>query len=844
MKRVGIRWAIILAVFIVSLVISNFIFNQGTTDMTVEMQEATFPVISVLYEDNVVNTMRGFAKRIDNGTIRESLSPIGDDRSLTYAVSTYGEPVTRVRYEVRSVDGSRLIENTEIENFEIKRDEIRGTINIRDLIKDNEEYNLCFILTLEDGREAFYYTRIIRKEIDIVSKLEFVKDFNYKTFEPDMIKDITHYMETNSDGDNSTFAKVNIHSNRNQLGWGKMVPRKFGNTITTIHEIDGSTAGIRLDYMVNVRSGNDNGIYRVEEYYRIKQGKDRFYLISFDRNMTQIFDVSKSSFVNNKIMLGIQDKDSLMLMESTDGNIIAFENDGRLFSYDISANKFATLSSFYSAGESDLRNIYRKSKIKILSVEENGNVTYMRYGYMNRGIHEGIVGVEVEYYNSLLNTIEEIAFIEYDKAPEVLINDVDKLAYLNTFGSLYLYMDGVISEYDINDMKATVVSDKIRENTLFVSESNKTAVWQEGSYKDSGADIVVLDVKDGIIGNIEKKNTDCLKSIGFMNEDLIYGVGRRDDVIVNPIGDITVPMARIVIRSEFGETIKEYDFADVYVVNGSIEDNQITLNRVKKDEYGEFIDIHDDQITNNETEEIGRNKIVFAVTELYENIAQIELKKAVDAKSMKFLTPKEVLFEGGKGIDRPKYDTKEERYYLYHNGHIIDIKDEPGINIGLANELRGTIVDSMGHEIFKKGETLVRNQIMAIKEENMDDSISNMADCLNTILKTRGISRNTDYMLSRGDTPLDILQTNLSGVHIVNLTGSKASAATYYLDKDIPVLAIAEGRAILLIGYNEQNFVWYDPWSQSIYKKGMNDSQEIFEASGSALMTYSLINED
>ena len=86
MKRVGIRWAIILAVFIVSLVISNFIFNQGTTDMTVEMQAATFPVISVLYEDNVVNTMRGFAKRIDNGTIRESLSPIGDDRSLTYAV--------------------------------------------------------------------------------------------------------------------------------------------------------------------------------------------------------------------------------------------------------------------------------------------------------------------------------------------------------------------------------------------------------------------------------------------------------------------------------------------------------------------------------------------------------------------------------------------------------------------------------------------------------------------------------------------------------------------------------------------------------------------------------------
>ena len=58
-------------------------------------------------------------------------------------------------------------------------------------------------------------------------------------------------------------------------------------------------------------------------------------------------------------------------------------------------------------GDTDLRDIHNESKIKILSVEENGNVSFVVYGYMNRGIHEGQTGVLVEYYNSLLNTVEE-----------------------------------------------------------------------------------------------------------------------------------------------------------------------------------------------------------------------------------------------------------------------------------------------------------------------------------------------------------------------------------------------------------------------------------------------------
>ena len=113
------------------------------------------------------------------------------------------------------------------------------------------------------------------------------------------------------------------------------------------------------------------------------------------------------------------------------------------------------------------------------------------------------------------------------------------------------------------------------------------------------------------------------------------------------------------------------------------------------------------------------------------------------------------------------------------------------------------------------------------------------------MLKQRGISRNTEYMLAQGSTPYDILNENLDGVTVLNLTGCTMDTAIYYLNMDIPVLAIAEdNRAVLLVGYNEQNMVWYDPELGSIYKKGMTDSRNTFTSCGNAFLTYSIETQD
>ncbi|MCR4750275.1 MAG: hypothetical protein K5877_10855 [Lachnospiraceae bacterium] len=843
MKRVIIRWLVIVIVFFAALFAFNILLNRGTTDMTIEMPQATLPVISVLYGDKKVNTMHGYVNRMDAATMRDSISPIGEERSLSFSVETFDTGISRVGYEVRNLDGSRLIEETTVGNYEHKTGKVVGTINLKDLIEKEKEYNLGFVLQLTDGRSVYYYTRLICDEnIEVADKLDFILGFNSRTFSLTEVKELASYMEPNSDADNTSFGKVNIHSNIGQLGWGNMHPIIEGDIGINIFDVSRSTLSTELDYMVSVRNEAVVNYYHIKEFYRVRQGTDRFYLLSFDRTMDEIFTAEKESLANNKIVLGIQ-SDKLNIEESDDGNIIVIENCGRLFSYDVSANKMATLYAYYEAGDTDPRNTYDKSDVKILSVEENGNVAFMIYGYINRGVHEGSVGILVEYFNSLLNTVEEQIFIEYDKSAEILMADVEKLSYLdNNHKNLYVLMDGNIIKADMGTLETEIISDTVFESSLHVSQSGRLAVWKESELPQ--AQLLTIDMGDGFTSRLEKDESECIKPIGFMNDDLIYGVSRNNDIVTNVLGDITFLMDKLIIRSEYGGILKEYSFDDIYVVEGTIIDNQISLKRVERRTDGSFVSIHDDQITNNESRENGKNRIVYAVTDMFEKIAQIELKGNIDAKTLKFLTPKEVLFEFGRNAKTELTENKD-RYYLYDRGHIILATDDPNLAIKPAFDSRSMVVDNKGNEVYKRGETHARNQIMSIKEDSMAEDMDSLSVCLDVMLKQRGISRNTEYLLAQGKNPYEILNDNLDGVHILNLTGCTMDVALYYLSMDIPVLGIAEdGRAVLLVGYNEQNMVWYDPDGKTIYKKGMSDSRDAFESAGNRFLTYSLMAEE
>lgn len=854
MKKSIIKGMVVVIVFFAALFITGNIMNKGNTDMTTEMEGATYPVVSVNYGGFQVNKLHGYREAMEVAQMRECLTPLATGRKVTLDIDTFGNQIDGIRFEVRSVDGSRLIEDTKLEEYEQSKDKVQISFGIKDLIENNQEYLLVLILST-GGQEIRYYTRIINpEEYYVADKLEYIKDFSNKTFDKEAAKDLTKYLESNTEGDNTTFGRVTIHSSFHQVTWGELEVKRVSDPEITIKDLGTETGNFVMEYYVSVPYGGELNYYRVKEYYRIRYTADRIYLLDYERIMNQIFDEKGDAYANNKIMLGITGEE-IAIKESDGGNVTVFISGNRLFSYNLADNKLALLFGFYDEKNMDARTLYDGHKIKILNVDEGGNVMFLVYGYMNRGRHEGQVGISVYYYDSTVNTVEEMTYIPCSHSQALLMKEVDQLSYINRNGKLYVMWEEQIYGVDIVNHSCEVVVENLTEDNYKVSDSNRMIAWQNDTYvaegmssgntafddigSGEGGELILMNLISGARRTIRAGSRERIIPIGFMEEDLIYGIAKESDIYQDYAGNTISPMYLVRIENESSGVLMEYRQEGVYVLSGTVDGNQIILNRVQKQEDGTYVEIADDQIMNAESAQESKSTIEVAAVDKYEKLTQIGLKSKIDVDTILHLTPKEVLFEGGRSIQLPESDELGDRYYVYGKYGMETVCMDEGKAVKLADSISGVVVGENGEYIWKKGNRSLRNQIMAIQGEAASEERNSLAVCLDTILAYEGIVRNSEYMLRRGDSVLGILRESLEDAEVLDLTGCTLDAVLYYVNRDIPVLAmLQDGSAVLLVGFNEKNTVVMNPETGSVYKVGMNDSTEWFEQNGNRFITY------
>lgn len=839
MRKTIIKGAIIVIVFFSALFMISNLMNKGNTDMTAEMEAASYPVIAMNYGGFRINVLHGYQDAMEVSQMRESLTPLISGRKMNLDIDTYGTRVDGIRFEVRSVDGSRLIEDTTVEEYEQSENKIKVSFGIKDLIENNREYLLVLILTVKGGEQIRYYTRIINpEEYYVADKLEYIMDFSTKTFDKEAAKELTKYLESNAEGDNTTFGRVNIHSSFQQVTWGELDVTRMAGTEITIKDLGPETGNFVMEYYVSMPYGGETCYYRVKEYYRIRYTEERTYLLDYERTMNQIFNEKGKAYANNKIMLGITGEDT-PLKESDGGNVVSFVTGNRLYSYNLTDNKLALLFGFYDEGNLDSRTLYDGHKIKILNIDEGGNVFFLVYGYMNRGRHEGQVGISVSFYDSSVNTVEEMIYIPCTQPQSILMEEVDQLAYINKNGKLYLMWENRMYGIDIVNRSSEIMVEDLTEENYKVSDSNRMVVWQKTDERQKSRELVLMNLVSGSQKTIRAGSRERIIPIGFMGEDLIYGIAREGDIQEDYTGNLIIPMYVIRIENETVGVLKEYKQEDIYVVSGQVQGNQIILERVIKQEDGSFVETAEDQIMNSETEAQSKNAIEVAAVEKYAKLTQISLKNKIEAETLMHLTPREVLFEGGRSITLSDSSEEAEKYYVYGKFGFETVSTEVGRAVKLADSIAGIVVAEDGSYIWKKGNRSLRNQIMAIQGEQMSEERSSLAVCLDTILAYEGIVRNSEYMLRRGDSVLTILKESLEDEQILDLTGCTLDSVLYYVNRDIPVLAMMEdGSAALIIGFNEKNTVVMNPETGTVYKVGMNDSTAWFEQNGNRFITY------
>lgn len=839
MKKSIIKLLVFAVAFVLALVVIGRVMNQGHDNLTMEMAEATFPLVTMELDGIEYNQLHGYRSPMNVSFQRDTVTVLGEGRNTGFIVDTFGRDVTGISIQVRSMDGSRLIEDTELTEYQVEGNRIHGTIALKDLIERDTDYSLAIVLKFPGSDQIYYYTKVIWSDsLNQKEKLEYVLDFHKRLYDREAARELTKYLETNSQlEDNSSFHNVNIHSSFRQITWGDLPVREETVPLVRLTEIARQTASLLVDYVVSTTG--ESGVvvyYTVQEHFRIRYTPERMYLLDYQRNMTQIPD-TEQMYANDKILLGIT-SDQIPMMESEDGNTVVFQAANQLLSYNAPSNKLTVLFGFYDRRNADWRTLYNQHAIKILDVDEGGNVQFALYGYMNRGRHEGEVGIQLYTYNSGLNTIEELLYIPYDKTYAVLAAEMDSLLYLNRDRKLYLKLDNTVYEIDLTERVCTPMVEIIQDGSMHVSDNHKILVWSEGQDIYHSQMLNIRNLNTGSGNTLTVGKDEAILPMGFMGEDIIYGVARLQDVREENSGRIFFPMYKVCISNSVGELLKEYKQEGIYVTDVQIDGNQITLQRLSRQESGEYKETSGDQIMNNMETETGKNMIVSAVIDVYERYVQIQTRSAIDSKNIMILNPKEVVFEGGRELQLPVWEDLT-RYYVYGPYGVSGIYTSPAGAVNQAYSISGVVVNDSGECIWLRGNRSTRNQISAIRETGLEEGETSLAVCLDTIFSYEGMVRNSEYLLSRGQSVVEILENNLEDAQILDLTGCSMDAMLYYVNRNIPVLALMkDGEAVLIAGFDEYNTILLEPAIGRLYRMGLNDSTQRFSENGNCFITY------
>ncbi len=813
MKKKLIRAGILLVIFICGVAGFSSLMNYQSTDNKTDMETASSPSMAMMIEDTDVNRMYAYADDMDVRFVRDGLTPVGTDRSLKVSITPNGREIDSLVYEVCTSDGEQVIENNKIRSFTEEEDgRLTVEFTLSQPILMNQEYALTFTLSTEDGTWN-YYTRILQRAgLSTAQYVEFVNSFYTKTFAQDDTGDLTTYLEPDTSVVSNSFRSLDIHSDVDMITWGDLNPQISRPGIPTIEDISENSGSISLTYYISAE--NENGEvekYQVDEFYRMSYNQTRVYLLDFQRHVKQVLTTEQNLVSNGKINLGITDTDVQYMSDST-GTILAFVQQGDLWSYNIETNKMTRVFSFRDTGSNDERNDINRHDIKIVRVSENGDIDFILYGYMNRGQHEGQVGTSVYHYSAEQNAMEEEFFLRSLQSSEFLQKDVEKLSYVSEDGNLYLLLEGNLYRFRMEEKTYEVLQEQIEDDCFFVSENSRYAAWMDGMDPYNTTSITFIDFNTGAQKTIQADQGTRIRLFGFINNDLIYGVANESDIVTNASGGTDFAMTEVRIQNFDGELVKSYHQDGYYVLDVTIQENLLELSRATK--VGDsFAGTSGDQIMNNvRSKQDEVFSVITSTTVRQGNVTSIQF--AADSSGQPPLVVDTKIIENpDRTLNMELSSESEDKYYVYGGGELSGIYDSASQAVAKAEEESGIVLNTAQQYIWEAGNTGDRASISAQDLPEAVAQASLDAAALNEALKGQG--------------------------KVIDMTGCTLEQILYEVSAQRPVIAKGEnGQAVVIIGYDDYNTILYNPSTQETYYFGMQDSTDTFQANGNVFLCY------
>lgn len=838
----NIKYKILGVLFVAVLIISYIMLDSNAASPVItKMESASLPVVMMKTPAGTLfNELHGYTSQIDKYLINDSLTPLQDNRHLNVVINRYGENINKLSYKVRAMSDMALIEDTEVMDYTLDGEYINAVFKIKNLIESDTEYMLEISIATDKHESVNYYTKILYgRDINIQDKLRFIIDFNSWTFSDVNLDKITEYIETNSSGDNTNYGKVNINSSRSQIGWGDLKPVVETQIIPSIKEMTGDLASVSLGYKIAIPA--DEGVYNrcnVNEYYRIRQSGDKMYLLNFEREADQIFDSRGNLMESSRINLGISSEQSAHIINSEKGRFTCFVRQAELWCFDDEENVFVRVFSFGDEASDGIREDYGGHNIKVMEVDNDGNIYFIVYGYMNRGEHEGEVGVSLCRYEAKENQVNELIYIPVSVPYEVLSQNVGEVAYIGYNGAFYILLDNSLYSIDITSKEKMTEISGLTNETYSVSEDGTAIAYSINGELYNTDEIRIFNMATGSDHIIKAEQGDKLRVLGYIKNDLAYGRMHSGDLVRYKNGGTLFPMYCVEIADNNNQVIKHYETDGIYVSDASVEGMRLTLERVIKNEDGDYEAISTDQLINREENIQNNGAFVEVVTtesrkkELY--IDLVNKVKNVSNVSMK--TAAAVSFAEGEGIRVDAGFADFERYYVYGYGKFQGSFTSLERAINAAAQSYGTVKDPKGRSVwrrYKPGDMSISGIEAFYKQDEQS-----FAGSLDIMLAMAGVDANAANGFDEGKNAPEIIeQTN--ALTALNLQGVSLDNILSCVGEGRPVVGrYGPDRYVVIKAYDSKNVKFYDTAEGKEVTQTIGEASKLFEQWGNIFITY------
>ena len=288
--------------------------------------------------------------------------------------------------------------------------------------------------------------------------------------------------------------------------------------------------------------------------------------------------------------------------------------------YNYSENQISMVFGFWMDDVENVRNTYDHYNINIISMDDDGNIKFAVYGYMNRGAHEGKLGISLCSYDAATMEVTELVFAECNEPYAAMKDEVSRLTYYDGT-NFYFMLGNKVNCINVDQKQLSYFIDQVSLDHVYVSDNMEVIAYDSSDNSTDNSVLTMVNLKTGQTYTFDSGAGKSLICYGFKNSDMIYGIcdvadnsmqldqesfakaGLAESVYSK------IPSYKLFIVDENGEQIKEYEKGDTYIVDVRIEDNLIYMTRgVKSGE--NFKQTDDDFITFKEDDAVARIQTV------------------------------------------------------------------------------------------------------------------------------------------------------------------------------------------------------------------------------------------